>query len=162
MKAIQFFFSVAIAIIVIYPYGLEAGEKDKGSKKFLGKVLLEKLHHPAPHSIRDLFVEDVPGTKSYWLGPWVEVVPVNGVIRFYKIKGYDRFYVNAAFLGDSKWQFLARSSENYDFYGPFEGKPSDHFDLPAERSTNDQSTTDPKLKSEDKEKPKPEPENGPQ
>ena len=129
MKAIKI---VLITLIAIHSYPLQAEEEKKDPKEFLGMVLPKELHHPDHHSIRDLFVEDVPGAKSYWLGPWVKTVAVNGINRFYTIKGYNRYYVNAAFLKDSQFQFLARSSGTYDFYGPFEGKPNDHFKLPAE------------------------------
>lgn len=122
MQAIRFVLALTIAILVAHPYDLQAKEAKKEPKKFLGKVLPKKLHHSDPHSIRDLFVEDVPGTKSFWLGPWVETVAVNGIARFYKIKGYDRFYVNAAFLDDSQFQFLSRSTGTYEFYGPFKGR----------------------------------------
>lgn len=144
MRAFKFFLAVAIAAVVIDPHDLEAGEK---GKEFLGKTLPKNLHHPDAYLIRDLFVEDVPGTKSYWLGPWVETVAVNGVERFYMIKGYNRFYINAAFLGDSHLTFLTRSTGIYDFYGPFEGKPSDHFKLPAKQGGSDQPATAPESES---------------
>ena len=115
--------------MMIFLSSLGAGENGDGPPVFLGKPLPKVLHHRDAYSIRDLFVEDVPGTKSYWLGPWVETVAINGINRFYIIKGYNRFYVNAAFLGDSHMQFLTRSTGIHDFYGPFEGKPSNHFAL---------------------------------
>ncbi|MEM7147820.1 MAG: hypothetical protein AAF591_22145, partial [Verrucomicrobiota bacterium] len=104
-------------------------EEESGEVVFMGKVLPGELRHEDAHAVRDLFVEDVPGTKSYWLGPWVEVVKVKGIGRFYVIQGYDRFYVNAAFPESSEMEFLSRSSGIYDFYGPFEGAVGDHFEL---------------------------------
>ena len=102
---------------------------------FLGEPLPPRLHHEDAYSIRDIFIEDVPGTKSYWIGPWVETVEVQGINRFYIIKGYNRFYVNAAFLSDTRIEFLSRSTGTYDFYGPFTGKPDDHFKIPAEQGS---------------------------
>jgi len=156
MQPIKFVLVAAIAALVSHPYNLKAEEKEKEPKEFLGKILPGKFHHPDAYSIRDLFVEDVPRTKSYWLGPWVETVAVKGVDRFYIIKGYNRFYVNAAFLGDSHLQFLSRSTGLYDFYGPFKGKPSDHFKLPAEQGDFVQPAIAVDSKSEGSEKLKPE------
>lgn len=99
---------------------------------FLGKTLPGHLFTSDAHSIRDLFVEDVPGSKSYWLGPWVKTVDVDGIARFYLIDGYDRFYVNAAFPDDSAEQFDQRSTGTYQFYGPFQGQPGDLFELSTE------------------------------
>ena len=162
MQAIKFVLAAAIAALVSHSYNLKAAEKEKEPKEFLGKILSRKFHHSDAYSIRDLFVEDVPGTKSYWLGPWVETVAVKGVDRFYIIKGYNRFYVNAAFLGDSHLQFLSRSTGLYELYGPFKGKPSDHFKLPAEQGDAAQPTTAVDSKPEGSEKPKPESEGRPQ
>lgn len=96
---------------------------------FMGVTLPSALYRGDGYAVRDLYIEDVPGTKSFWLGPWVETVAVNGIPRFYLIKGYDRYYVNAAHPEYSAAQFMSLSSGRELFYGPFEGKPADRFDL---------------------------------
>ncbi len=98
----------------------------------MGKVLPENLHHDEGHTIRDLYIEDVPGSKSYWPGPWVEVISVGGIPRFFIIPGYNRFYVNAAWK--THFEYVLSSGE-YDFYGPFEGKPSNHFKFTPDKPT---------------------------
>ena len=127
MNTIQTFQSIFVLLIIFCVSNLEAGEDQQS---FFGKVLLKKFHLQDEYSIRDLFVEDVPGTKSYWLGPLVEVVEIKGVDRFFIVKGYNRFYFNAAVPQEVKWWHGA-SPKIYDFYGPFEGKPSDHFNIPT-------------------------------
>lgn len=101
----------------------------KSTDVFMGTQLPSELFCGDGYSIRDLYIEDVPGTKSYWLGPWVETIEVDGIDRFYIIKGYNRFYVNVAFPEYSAEQFSILSSGTHEFYGPFEGKPEDHFKL---------------------------------
>ena len=104
-------------------FSLQAEDREEPIT-ILGVVMQKNIHHARAYSIRDLYVEDVPGSKSYWLGPWVEIISVEGIPRFFIITGYNRFYVNAAWK--TSFQYLA-SSGSPDFYGPFEGKPSEHF-----------------------------------
>ncbi len=67
--------------------------------------------------VRDLFIEDVPGTKSYWLGPWIEIVRDDRPGEFYIVKGYNRFYIQVA----------PPHMSSLKFYGPFIGIPEEYF-----------------------------------
>jgi len=74
--------AAVIAALVLVLSLSEAEDRSGEPPAFLGKELPERLHWQEPHSIRDLFVEDVPGSGSYWLGPWVETIAVDGIERF--------------------------------------------------------------------------------
>lgn len=119
-----------IIIALVVACSILRAQDEDAAVVFLGKQLPRHLHHDDPYAIRDLWIEDVPGTGSFWLGPWVTKIQVNGIVRFYLIQGYDRFYVNAAHPDASLEDLASLSVGTEDFYGPFEGLPSDHFEIP--------------------------------
>jgi len=81
-----------------------------------GVAIPRNLDCGSGHDVRDLYIEDVPGSKSYWLGPWVKTSEYAGV-TIYTIQGYNRFYVETSSLLHSTRQF----------YGPFKGSPASVF-----------------------------------
>jgi hypothetical protein len=84
---------------------------------FRGVTISGELYQGDGHGVRDLFIEDVPGTKSYWLGPWVTIKRDGGSGEFYVLAGYNRFYIQTASLIESTERF----------YGPFVGRPEELF-----------------------------------
>jgi len=118
-------------LITLGSFSLQAEDKEEPIS-ILGKTIPKKLYHASAHSIRDLYVEDVPGSKSYWLGPWVEVIQVEGIPRFFIITGYNRFYVNVAWKTSLDYEL---SSQSPQIYGPFEGKPSEYFKFTPDKPT---------------------------
>jgi hypothetical protein len=112
MKTLRsIFFLVSIVLLV----GCQSTRKKE--TVFRGVTISGELYRGNGNSVRDLFIEDVPGTKSYWLGPWVTIQQDTEPGEFYLVTGYNRFYIQTASPIESTKRF----------YGPFTGRPEDVF-----------------------------------
>jgi hypothetical protein len=107
----------------VFFIGCQATQKEETI--FRGVVLSAKLYRGDGFGVRDLFIEDVPGSKSFWLGPWVTVERDSEPGEFYIVTGYNRFYIQTA----------AANESTLKFYGPFAGRPQDMFSITAKRES---------------------------